>query len=142
MKRVIRFQRTRYFFFAFSALLFAVGITFYVVNGGFNRGVDFKSGLAMQFQVAPASFSIRYGGEGAATLTVPAGEQALTAGRPDLTSPPGRHEDRHGVPLRRLPDRRDLHRGAAIPAVVTELTEIVDPLIVPPVRPATGSPSP
>ena len=26
MKRVIRFQRTRYFFFAFSALLFAVGI--------------------------------------------------------------------------------------------------------------------
>jgi preprotein translocase subunit SecF len=79
MKRVIRFQRSRYIFFAFSACLFATAIAFYVVNGGFNQGVDFKSGLAMQFQVAPASFSMRYEGEGSATLTVPAGEQALTA---------------------------------------------------------------
>jgi preprotein translocase subunit SecF len=79
MKRVIPFQRTRYFFFAFSALLFAIGITGYIVNGGFNRGVDFKSGLALQFQVAPASFTIRYTGAGAATISIPAGEQALTA---------------------------------------------------------------
>jgi preprotein translocase subunit SecF len=79
MKRVIRFQRTRYFFFAFSALMFAAGITGYLVNGGFNRGVDFKSGLALQFQIAPASFTIRYTGAGAATIDIPAGEQALTA---------------------------------------------------------------
>ncbi len=79
MKRVIRFQRTRYFFFAFSVLLFAAGITGYLVNGGFNRGVDFKSGLAMQFQVAPASFTVRYTGAGSATIAIPAGEQALTA---------------------------------------------------------------
>jgi preprotein translocase subunit SecF len=79
MKRVIRFQRTRYVFFAFSAALFAIGITFYVVNGGFNRGVDFKSGLAMQFQVAPAALTVAWTGEGSAQLDIPAGEQALTA---------------------------------------------------------------
>jgi preprotein translocase subunit SecF len=79
MKRVIPFLRTRYFFFAFSALLFAAGITGYLVNGGFNRGVDFKSGLALQFQVAPACFTIRYAGAGSATISIPAGEQALTA---------------------------------------------------------------
>jgi preprotein translocase subunit SecF len=79
MKRVIRFLRTRYVFFAFSALLFVAGVTGYLVNGGFNRGVDFKSGLALQFQVAPASFTIRYTGPGAATIDIPAGEQALTA---------------------------------------------------------------
>jgi preprotein translocase subunit SecF len=79
MKRVIPFQRTRYFFFAFSALMFAAGITAYVVNGGFNRGVDFMSGLALQFQVAPASFTLRYTGAGSATISIPAGEQALTA---------------------------------------------------------------
>jgi hypothetical protein len=49
------------------------------VNGGFNRGVDFKSGLSLQFQVAPASFTIRYTGAGSATISIPAGEQALTA---------------------------------------------------------------
>ena len=62
MKRVIHFQRTRYWFFAFSAVLFIVGVVFYVVNGGFNLGVDFKAGIALQFQVAPASFALQYTG--------------------------------------------------------------------------------
>jgi preprotein translocase subunit SecF len=79
MKRVIRFQRTRYYFFAFSASMFIVGALFYFLRGGFNLGVDFKAGIALQFQVAPASFSIQYTGPGKAEVTIPAGEQALTA---------------------------------------------------------------
>ena len=71
MKAVIRFQRTRYWFFGFSAAMFAVGILFYFLRGGFNLGVDFKAGVAMQFQVAPASFSISYGGEGSAPTGAP-----------------------------------------------------------------------
>jgi len=96
MKRVIPFQRTRYWFFAFSALMFATGLTFYLVNGGFNRGVDFKSGLALQFQVAPASFTVRYTGAGSATIDIPAGEQALTAAGDvilSVTAPDGTKTD-------------------------------------------------
>ena len=79
MKRLIHFQRTRYWFFAFSAAMFITGAVFFVVRGGFNLGVDFKAGIAMQFQVAPASFALQYTGPGKAELTIPAGEQALTA---------------------------------------------------------------
>jgi preprotein translocase subunit SecF len=79
MKSVIRFSRARYWFFAFSLAIFVVGAVAYVVNGGFNLGVDFKAGIAMQFQVAPASFSLVYEGADKAELTIPAGEQALTA---------------------------------------------------------------
>jgi len=79
MKRVIRFQRTRYWFYAFSAAMFIVGALFYIFRGGFNLGVDFKAGMAMQFQVAPASFALQYTGSGKAEVTIPAGEQALTA---------------------------------------------------------------
>jgi preprotein translocase subunit SecF len=79
MKRVIRFQQTRYYFFAFSAAMFIVGALFYILRGGFNLGVDFKAGIALQFQVAPSSFTVQYTGPGKAEVTIPAGEQALTA---------------------------------------------------------------
>lgn len=79
MKRVIHFQRTRYWFFALSAALIATGVLFYVFRGGLNLGVDFKAGIALQFQVAPASFALQYSGPGKAEITIPAGEQALTA---------------------------------------------------------------
>ncbi len=79
MKRVIRFQRTRYYFFAFSAAMFIIGALFYILRGGFNLGVDFKAGIALQFQVAPSSFTLQYTGPGKAEVTIPAGEQALTA---------------------------------------------------------------
>ncbi len=78
MKRVIRFQRTRYIFFAISASIFITGGAFYLFRG-FNLGVDFKAGIAMQFQIAPASFALQYTGPGKAEVSVPSGEQALTA---------------------------------------------------------------
>ena len=60
MKRVIQFSRARYFFFGFSALLILVGIAGFVVNHGLNLGVDFRAGIAFQFQVAPASFTVLF----------------------------------------------------------------------------------
>jgi preprotein translocase subunit SecF len=79
MKRVIQFSRARYFFFAFSILLVLIGVVGYVVNHGFNLGVDFKAGIALQFQVAPASFTVQYNGPDKAEISIPAGEEALTS---------------------------------------------------------------
>jgi preprotein translocase subunit SecF len=79
MKRVIQFSKARYFFFAFSVLLVLVGVVGYVVNHGFNLGVDFKAGISLQFQVAPASFTVQYDGPDKAEISIPAGEEALTS---------------------------------------------------------------
>ncbi len=79
MKRVIQFSKARYYFFAFSLLLMLSGVAGYIFNGGFNLGVDFKAGLSQQFQIAPASFSLQYSGTDKMEVTMPTGEQALTA---------------------------------------------------------------
>jgi preprotein translocase subunit SecF len=79
MKRVIQFSRARYFFFGFSALLILIGIGGFVVNHGLNLGVDFKAGIAFQFQIAPASFTVLYTGTDKTEISIPAGEQALTS---------------------------------------------------------------
>jgi preprotein translocase subunit SecF len=143
MKRIIRFQRTRYYFFVFSALMFATGITFYLVNGGFNRGVDFKSGLALQFQIAPASFTVRYLGTGSATIDIPAGEQALTAAGDVIVSITSKDGTKTDTPFR-FADYPTISAFtdalAAMPGVVTAITGDgnADPRqLVPLVRPAT-----
>ena len=79
MKRVIRFSRARYGFFAFSGTLIVIGIAALLLNHGLNLGVDFKAGIAYQFQVAPPSFTVQYAGPDGAQLSIPAGEQALTS---------------------------------------------------------------
>jgi preprotein translocase subunit SecF len=79
MKSVIRFSKSRYFFYAFSALMMLAGVAGYIINGGFNLGVDFKAGIAIQFQIAPASFTVQYAGTDKAALSIPAGEEALTS---------------------------------------------------------------
>jgi preprotein translocase subunit SecF len=142
MKRIIHFQRSRYFFFVFSAMMFATGITFYLVNGGFNQGVDFRSGLALQFQIAPASFTVRYTGAGSAVIDIPAGEQALTAAGDvilSVTAPDGTKTD---TPLR-FADYPTISAFtealARVPGIVTSI--VGDPNahprdLVPLVRPA------
>jgi preprotein translocase subunit SecF len=79
MKRVIRFSQARYWFFLFSAALIVIGVVAFIANHGLNLGVDFKAGVAYQFQVAPASFTVQYTGPDKAEISIPAGEQALTA---------------------------------------------------------------
>jgi preprotein translocase subunit SecF len=78
MKRVIQFSKARFYVFAFSSLLLLLGVVGYLTNGGFNLGVDFRAGIAIQFQIAPASFSLRYDGPDGAEVTLPTGEAALT----------------------------------------------------------------
>lgn len=79
MKRVIQFSKARYLFFGFSSLLIIIGIIGFIIHGGFNLGVDFEAGIAFQFQVAPASFSMQYSGPDKAVVSIPAGEKALTS---------------------------------------------------------------
>ncbi|MGA2764212.1 MAG: protein translocase subunit SecF [Spirochaetia bacterium] len=79
MKRVIQFSRARYLFFGFSSILVIIGIVGFIVNHGFNLGVDFEAGIAFQFQVAPSSFSVQYAGPDKAVVSIPAGEKALTS---------------------------------------------------------------
>ncbi len=78
MKRVIHFSNARRWFFVFSVALILMGIIGYLANGGFNLGVDFRAGIAMQFQIAPPSFSIQYTGTDRAEVIMPTGESALT----------------------------------------------------------------
>jgi preprotein translocase subunit SecF len=142
MKRVIRFQRTRYLFFAFSACLFAAGIAGYILNGGFNRGVDFKSGLALQFQVAPRNFTLSYTGAGAATISIPAGEQALTAAGDFILTVTATDGTKTETPFRYAdyPTITSFTEALAkVPGVVTAITgdAAADPRqLVPLVRPA------
>jgi preprotein translocase subunit SecF len=79
MKRVIQFSKARNFFFAFSGLLLLIGIAGYIVNHGFNLGVDFQAGISFQFQIAPASFTVQYTGPDKVQISIPAGEQAITS---------------------------------------------------------------
>jgi preprotein translocase subunit SecF len=79
MKRVIQFSKARYYFFAFSALLILIGVAGFIINHGLNLGVDFRAGISLQFQIAPASFSLQYTGTEQAQVSVPTGEQALTS---------------------------------------------------------------
>jgi len=79
MKRVIQFSKARYLFFGFSSILIIIGIVGFIINHGFNLGVDFEAGIAFQYRVAPASFSMQYQGPDKAIVSIPAGERALTS---------------------------------------------------------------
>ncbi len=79
MKRVIQFSKARFYFFAISTLLVLIGVGGFIVNHGFNLGVDFRAGIAFQYQIAPSSFSIQYSGPDSAQVSIPAGEKALTS---------------------------------------------------------------
>ncbi|MBE3134616.1 MAG: hypothetical protein IMZ55_14185, partial [Acidobacteria bacterium] len=134
MKRVIRFQRTRYYFFAFSAAMFIVGALFYVLRGGFNLGVDFKAGIALQFQVAPSSFALQYTGPGKAEVTIPAGEQALTAAGDfiiTVTAPDG---SKQSAPFRFADYATVQALAAAVDAVADIAVEIKGEAAAPPSR--------
>ncbi|HTP60059.1 MAG TPA: hypothetical protein VMM82_14140, partial [Spirochaetia bacterium] len=79
MKRVIHFSNARFVWFTVSALLILIGIVGYIVNHGLNYGVDFRAGIAFQYRIAPASFSIQYSGPDKAAVSIPAGASALTS---------------------------------------------------------------
>ena len=111
MKRVIRFSRARYWFFGFSALLILIGIGAYIANRGLNLGVDFKAGVAYQFQIAPASFTVQYTGPDKVDISIPSGEQALTSpGDIIFTVTSAKNGSKQSIPFKyaNFPTVRDL----------------------------------
>jgi len=51
--KVIQFTKLRFYMISFSFLFVIAGVVGYYLNGGFNLGIDFSSGLTQQFQVKP-----------------------------------------------------------------------------------------
>jgi len=68
MRKVIQFSK---FFFpaaVISILIVIVGVGGFILNDGFNLGVDFQAGLMQEVQFAPSAFSLTYDGPGNANV--------------------------------------------------------------------------
>jgi preprotein translocase subunit SecF len=69
MKRIIRFSRFFLPAAIFSAVLAASGIAGYIIQGGFNLGVDFQAGLIQEVRFAPTAFTLAWTGRGSAAVS-------------------------------------------------------------------------
>ncbi|MDT4762665.1 protein translocase subunit SecF [Sphaerochaeta sp. PS] len=70
VKKDIPVTKFRWYSWILAIVLLLVGGISLVVNGGFNLGVDFESGLSQRIQVAPAGLSVSYSGSEDATLSI------------------------------------------------------------------------
>ena len=69
-KKDIPVIRYRWFAWVLAIVLLLVGGVSFIVNGGFNLGVDFESGLSQRIQVAPAGLTVSYSGSEDAVLSI------------------------------------------------------------------------
>ena len=69
MKKILRFSRFFLPAAIMSGILTIFGITGYVVNNGFNLGVDFQAGLIQEVRFAPAAFTLTWSGTANAILS-------------------------------------------------------------------------
>jgi len=70
LKKDIPVIKYRWYAWALAIILLIVGVGSLVLNGGFNLGVDFESGLSQRIQLAPAGLSVTYSGSDDATLSI------------------------------------------------------------------------
>lgn len=77
MKKKLQVIKNRYFSLAFSALLLVIGIVCFCLFG-FNKGIDFESGLSERIQIAPVGFTATYTGDKDLTLSVSRNTLVLT----------------------------------------------------------------
>jgi preprotein translocase subunit SecF len=68
--KIIRFSRMFLPAAVLSILLVAFGIAGYVVNKGFNLGIDFQAGLIQEIRLAPRAISASYEGSGNAVISL------------------------------------------------------------------------
>ena len=68
--RTIRFSRFFIPAAIISVILVIVGITGFVLNRGFNLGVDLQAGLLQEIQIAAPAFRITYDGPGTASVSL------------------------------------------------------------------------
>ncbi|MDR2796397.1 MAG: protein translocase subunit SecF [Spirochaetaceae bacterium] len=83
MKRIIKFSGFFLPAMILSLLLISGGIIVYVLEGGFNLGIDFKAGLIQEVQIAPSAFSVMYSGKGNATFSFTRSGVELVISGPD-----------------------------------------------------------
>ena len=69
-KKDIPVIRYRWFAWVLAIVLLLVGGVSFIVNGGFNLGVDFESGLSQRIQVAPVGLTVSYSGSEDAVLSI------------------------------------------------------------------------
>lgn len=77
MKKKLQVIKNRYLSLAFSALLLVIGIVCFCLFG-FNKGIDFESGLSERIQIAPVGFTATYTGDKDLTLSVSRNTLVLT----------------------------------------------------------------
>ncbi|WP_320130471.1 protein translocase subunit SecF [uncultured Sphaerochaeta sp.] len=70
LKKDIPVIKVRWFTSILAAILLVSGIVALIVNGGFNLGVDFESGLSQRIQFAPTGLNVAYSGSNDATLSI------------------------------------------------------------------------
>ena len=73
MKKIIRFSKARFYTLALTTLLIVAGFIGTALQGGFNFGIDFQSGLSQRFQIAPVGLEVTYTGDDQALLHVSGG---------------------------------------------------------------------
>lgn len=78
MKRNLPIIKNRYISIAISLVLLLVGIVCFFLFDGFNKGIDFESGLSEQIQIAPVGLKLSYVGDDDLTLSVSANHLVLT----------------------------------------------------------------
>ena len=69
-KKDIPVIRYRWFAWGLAIVLLLVGGGALILNGGFNLGVDFESGLSQRIQVAPVGLTVSYSGNEDAVLSI------------------------------------------------------------------------
>ncbi len=75
--KTIQVYKNRKLSCALALVCLAVGIVSMVLFHGFNRGIDFESGLGLRVQVAPSGLEVGYAGEKSAKLSVVGGNLTL-----------------------------------------------------------------
>jgi preprotein translocase subunit SecF len=68
-KKDIPVIKNRWYFIILAAVLLLVGLVSFIISG-FNRGIDFESGLGMRVQLAPSGISVGYTGADSAKLSI------------------------------------------------------------------------
>lgn len=69
-KKNIPVIKFRWYSVALACVLLLVGIISFIAYGGFNRGIDFESGLGERVQLAPTGMTVTYTGAESATLSI------------------------------------------------------------------------
>jgi len=84
MKRTIAFHKAYLPTVIVSVVLIIAGIIGYIVNGGFNLGVDFQAGLMQEIQLAPTALKLGYAGKGVVSVAADASKLSIVVSGADV----------------------------------------------------------